>query len=65
MIEIPRFEVVDIDNKKSNRKGIKDHLDDRIVVIINELVDEETTISIAENIISVIETILLGEEDGS
>lgn len=66
MIEIPRFEVVDIDNKKSNRKAIKDHLDDRIIVIVNEIVNEETTVSIAEDIISVIETILLGEEeDGS
>lgn len=55
MITIPRFSVVDIDKKKSNRKGIKDHSDNRMVVVLNEIVDEETTISIAEDIISVIE----------
>lgn len=52
---IPRFEVVDIDNKKSNRVGIKDHEVDKIVVVVNEIVDKEITVSIAEDIISVIE----------
>lgn len=55
MMTIPRFEVVDIDNKKSNRVGIKDHAVDRIVVVVNEIVDKDTTVSIAEDIISVIE----------
>ena len=55
MMTIARFEVVDIDNKKSNRVGIKDHAVDRIVVVVNEIVDKDTTVSIAEDIISVIE----------
>lgn len=62
MIEIPRFSVVDIDRKKSNHKGIKDHLDGRIVVVLNEINDEETTVSIAEDFISVIENHLEGDD---
>ena len=64
MIEIPRFSVVDIDNKRSNRKGIKDHQDGRIIVIVKDIVDKETTKSIAEGIISVIEN-NLSDENGS
>jgi len=65
MMTVARFEVVNIDKAKYYRIGIKDHEDDRIVVMVNEIVDDKTTVSIAEDIISVIENHLAGEDNGS
>lgn len=62
MITIPRFEIVDVDYKRTNKIGIKDHSIDKLVVALNEIVDKETTVSIAEDIISVIENHLDGDD---
>ena len=63
LLKIDRFEIVDVDNRGSSKKGIKDHSIDKIVVLLNKIVDEETTVSIAEDIISVIETHLVPSDD--
>ncbi len=55
MIEIPRFSVDDIEVKDTKGVVIKDHLDDKPIVILNIINDKQTTVSIAEKIISVIE----------
>ena len=65
MIQIPRFEVTDIDNRGTHKVGIKDHSSDKTVVLLNMFEKKEDNISLAEDIISVIETHLQeGEQDG-
>ena len=62
-MKIDRFEIVDVDNRSTNNKGIKDHSIDKIVVLLKDMGDEQTTVSIAEDIISVIESHLQQSED--
>ena len=61
-LKVNRFEIVDVDYKRTNKIGIKDHAIDKIVVAIKEIVDKETTKSIAEDFISVIENHLEGDD---
>ena len=63
MIQIPRFEVINIPNKKFLTVGIKDHTVDKTIVLLDEIVDDKTTISIAEDIVSVIENHLQQMEE--
>ena len=65
MIQIPRFEIVDVDYKRTNKIGIKDHAVDKLVVALNEIVDKQTTLSIAEDFISVIENHLENGDDSN
>ena len=55
MIEIPRFQVVDIDMKGTTSVGIKDHQDDSIVVLVSMFNEKESNTSLAEDIIICIE----------
>ena len=65
-IKINRLVVIDIDNRATNKVGIKDHLTDKTVVLLNMFEKKEDNISLAEDIISVIETHLQeGEQNGS
>ena len=64
-MKINRFQVIDIDNRGTEKVGIKDHLIDKSVVLLNVFEKKEDNISLAEDIISVIETHLQeGELDG-
>ena len=63
MIQILRFEIVDIDNRSTNKVGIKDHLSDKTVVLLNMFEKKEDNISLAEDIISVIENHITESEN--
>ena len=62
-IQINRFEVVDIDNRSGNKVGIKDHLTDKTVVLLNMFEKREDNVSLGEDIISVIENHLAESEE--
>ncbi len=62
-IQINRFEVVDIDNRSGNKVGIKDHATDKTVVLLNMFEKKEDNVSLAEDIISVIENHLAESDD--
>ena len=64
-MKIDRFEVVDIDNRSTNKVGVKDHSSDKVVVLLNMFEKKEDNVSLAEDFISVIETHLQeGEQNG-
>ena len=63
MIQIPRFEVVDIDNRSNDKVAIKDHLTDKTVVLLNMFEKKKDNISLAKDFISVIETHLQEDEN--
>ena len=61
-MKIDRFELIDVTGMRTYSKGIKDHSDDRLIVLLNTIVDDKVTERIGEEIISVIENII-GEEE--